>query len=95
MDATLSERDPALGPVSDDDVIVEPKIEQLGAVDHLPCEPKILPGLGLWSRLPSSTGAFFVYFHLRHRPVKHDAPPGQLGLHQLHHTQGFRQSGPG
>ena len=42
--------------------------------------------LGAWSRLSSSTGAFFVYFQLRHRPGEHDAPPGQLGLHQLHHT---------
>ena len=54
-----------------------------------PCKPKILPGLGPWSRLPSSTGAFFVYFHLRHRPAEDDPPPGQLGLHQLHHTQGL------
>jgi hypothetical protein len=45
-------------------VIVEAEIEQLGGVDQLPCEPKILPGLGPWSRLSSSTGAFFVYFHL-------------------------------
>jgi hypothetical protein len=43
---TLSKGYPLLGPVPDDEVIVKAEVEELGSVDQLPCEPKILPGRG-------------------------------------------------
>ena len=48
--AALGERDPLFGPVPDDDVIVEPEIEQPSAVGKLAGQPKILTGRGRISR---------------------------------------------
>ncbi len=44
-----SERDPSLGAIPDDDVVMESQVEQLGCVSELAGEAKILAG---WGRIP-------------------------------------------